>query len=84
MAKSWYFFFGEDYNNPESYIRLPGKHVCLCGDKLCAIYAEGINQRPNAPLSANIQRYIKLAIATRQLQPEFPPLSRKYVYLKDY
>lgn len=85
MAKSWYFFFGgQDPFKSANYIRLPDKHFCLCGKTICAIYAEGKDRHPAVPLSSNIQSYIEVALKTHQLQPEFPPMSKKYVYLKDY
>jgi len=85
MARSWYAFIGSDNPFEETnYFRITVKPVCLCGDRICAIYARGINRTPDAPLSANMQQYIKTALATGFIQPEYPYDAKKYVYLKDY
>lgn len=85
MNKSWYFFIGGDPLDTTKYIKVPGgKHVCLCGDKICAIYSTGTDREPKAPLSKNITEYILAALSTGQLQPEHPVGAKKYVYLKDY
>ncbi|MET1056741.1 MAG: hypothetical protein ABWY16_15640 [Pedobacter sp.] len=86
MAKSWYFFIGgDDPLDSSKYIKVPvGKHMCLCGDKICAIYAEGIDREPVSPLSDNMKVYIRTALSTGQLQPEIPVGAKKFVYLKDY
>lgn len=83
MAKSWYVFMGTgDPTLFSNYRKLTIKHSCLCGNQICAIYAEGENPNPEAPLSVNIQQYINKAMVTGQLQPEFPIGAKKYVYLK--
>jgi hypothetical protein len=86
MNKSWYFFIGgDDPLDSSKYIRVPvGKHMCLCGDKICAIYATGEEREPLSPLSNNMKAYILSALSTGQLQPEAPVGAKKFVYLKDY
>lgn len=84
MAKSWYAFIrGEDPTDVQNYFRITIKHSCLCGTKICAIYAADNGLHPREPLSKNIQQYISDALITTQLQPEFPYNTKKYVYLKD-
>lgn len=83
MAKSWYVFMG--FGDPtvfSNYRKLTIKHSCLCGNQICAIYADGEGTHPEAPLSVHLQEYIKKAMVTGELQPEHPIGSRKYVYLK--
>ncbi|WP_316747208.1 hypothetical protein [Pedobacter gandavensis] len=83
MAKSWYVFMG--FGDPclfSNYRRLTVQHSCLCGNQICAIYAEGEETHPEAPLSPHIQNYIKKAMVTGQLQPDYPFDAKKYVYLK--
>lgn len=82
MSKSWYAFIHGDPFNTLSYTKLTIKHNCLCGTIICSIYTMDNGLHPHEPLSANIQQYIKNALATRQLQPETPFDSKKYVYLK--
>ena len=84
MSKSWYaFILGDDPTDVQNYHKIMVKHACLCGDKICAIYAdEGSDKHPKRPLSENVLRYIKDGLATQQIQPEFPPDAKKYVYLK--
>ena len=82
MAKSWYVFIGNGSpEDPLNYYRLTVKHECLCGDKICAIYAAGTELHPIGPFSFNIQQYIRDAMVTGQIQPELPA-AKKYVYLK--
>lgn len=83
MSRSWYAFIGDDnVTDVSKYFRVTVKHQCLCGDKICAIYAKGIGTHPDAPLSENMQSYIKAALINCSLQPENPVGSKKYVYLK--
>lgn len=83
MNKSWYTFIGNsDPFLTSNYLRITVKHSCLCGEKICAIYADGDSLNPNAPLSYNIQSYIKAALTTGEIQPSSPACSKKYVYLK--
>ena len=85
MARSWYLFVGtDDPTNVEEYYKIyNGKHNCLCGHKICAIYATGTGKYPENPLSANMQLYIKNALKTQLIQPEMPIGTKKYVYLRD-
>lgn len=83
MAKSWYIYLG--FGDPllfSSYARVTAKHSALCGNKISVIYADGESFRPDAPLSSNIQSYIKRALATGQLQPDNPFGAKKFIYLK--
>ncbi len=83
MSRSWYAFIGgDDPTRSQSYIKLTIKHQCLCGNQICAIYAADNGSHPEEPLSANLQRYIKDALHTGQLQPEFPFDAKKFVYLR--
>lgn len=86
MARSWYGFIGgkdSDAFDVLNYFRLTaGKHVCLCGNTICAIYAADHGIHPEEPLSTNMQQYIKNALVTGQLQPEIPFDAKKYVYLR--
>lgn len=83
MAKSWYVFMGTgDPTLYSNYRKLTIKHSCLCGNQICAIYADGEETHPEVPLSLNIQQYINKAMVTGELQPEFPANTRKYVYLR--
>ncbi len=83
MAKSWCVYLGKgDPSLVSSYGRISVKHTGLCGNSICAIYAEGESFRPEAPLSINLQSYIKKALATGALQPERPTGSKKFVYLR--
>lgn len=83
MARSWYAFIpGGDPTDIERYWKASVKHSCLCGTQICAIYAKGIGITPDVPLSPNMQKYIKNALLTGQLQPETPVGCKKYVYLK--
>lgn len=83
MARSWYAFIGgDDPFNPLNYFQITVKHRCLCGNEICAIYAKDNGLHPEAPLSLNLQQYIKNALITEQLQPEVPFNAKKYVYLK--
>lgn len=83
MARSWYVYIG--IGDPllfSSYARLTIKHNALCGNEICVIYSEGEEFRLQAPLSPNLQKYIKDALITGQLQPEQPANAKKYVYLR--
>lgn len=82
MSKSWYAFIGGDPTNLISYYHLTVKHGCLCGDTICAIYAESEGLHPRTPFSENMQEYILQALTTGQLQPQVPYNAKKYVYLK--
>lgn len=89
MAKSWYAFVsGDDATDVKNYIKVHGgRFNCLCGFKICVVYASGVGENgthPTDPFSSNLQLYIKNALATGQLQPEVPISSKKYVYLRDY
>ena len=84
MSKSWYaFIWGDDPTDVQHYHKIELKHDCLCGDKICAIYADtGEASHPSEPLSRNLLQYINQALLTGQLQPAFPEGTKKYVYLK--
>lgn len=83
MNRSWYAYVGsQDPTLSSSYIKVTVKHNCICGEKICAIYATGEEFRPIEPLSANMQQYIKKALATGRIQPEKPFGSKKFVYLR--
>jgi hypothetical protein len=82
MSKSWYAFIGNDPLDTSSYYKVTVKHNCLCGLQICAIYATENGLHPSAPLSDNLQQYIKEALISHMMQPEAPYNSRKYVYLK--
>lgn len=83
MSRSWYAFIGgEDPIDYSRYIKVTVKPHCLCGDKVCAIYASGEGVNPTSPLSENMQTYIKAALLNGSLQPEKPSNAKKYVYLK--
>jgi hypothetical protein len=85
MSKSWYVFIGGSNNNDDvlNYYKIPeGKHLCLCGHIICAIYADGIGPNPQSPLSSNIRQYIKQALITELIQPQIPYDAKKYVYLR--
>lgn len=85
MARSWYAFIpGGDPTDIERYWKATVKHSCLCGDRICAVYATGEEINPDPPFSPNMVKYIKDALVTGQLQPQFPIGSQKYVYLKHY
>ena len=83
MAKSWYVFLGTgDPTVASNYARITVKHDSLCGNEISVIYTEGEDFRPESPLSLNMQRYIKQALATGALQPASPSNAKKYVYLR--
>ncbi|WP_041887141.1 hypothetical protein [Pedobacter lusitanus] len=86
MAKSWYALLGGNPTDVTNYFKITNKHNCLCGDKICAIYAtddpDEELMRPMHPLSPNMQLYIKDALATGYIQPDIPFDARKYVYLR--
>lgn len=83
MSRSWYVFIGDNPTNALNYYRINIKHTCLCGDKICAIYAYDGGINPKEPLSPNLQVYISKALLTGQLQPDIPWDTKKYVYLKN-
>lgn len=74
---------GNDYLDASNYHRITVTPTCLCGDKICAVYADSNGHQPVNPLSTNLQSYITEALLTGQLQPEQPYGSKKYVYLRD-
>jgi hypothetical protein len=83
MNRSWYAYTG--FGDPtlcSSYVKITLKHNCICGDKICAIYATGEDFNPVEPLSDNMHLYIKKALATGRIQPEKPFGSKKFVYLR--
>jgi len=83
MNRSWYAYMGiGDPSLCSSYVKVSVRHTCICGTKICAIYATGEDFRPTEPLSDNMQQYIKKALATGRIQPERPFGSRKFVYLR--
>jgi len=84
MKRSWYAFTGGsgDFTNVLNYHRISVKHACLCGDKICAIYANSNGLHPQEPLSKNMIQYINKALSTELIQPETPFDAKKYVYLK--
>ena len=86
MAKAWYIYNGGDQLQASNYFRNDGVvSICLCGSEIGAIYAEEKEgyKHPVEPLSTNMQRYIKDALVTGQLQPDTPYYAKKYVYLMD-
>lgn len=83
MAKSWYVYMGSgDPYLSSSYLGITVQHSCLCGNQICAIYSEGDEDHPEDPISPELQEHIKKALATGQLQPEYPIDAKKYVYLR--
>jgi|GEM_PF-3565286 len=83
MSRAWYVFMGgNDVTNASAYYKITVQHACLCGNEICAIYAADNGQHPTSPLSPNLLRYIKDALATELLQPSSPYDAKKYVYLK--
>lgn len=83
MAKSWYAFMGSgDPTLFSNYMKITVKHSCLCGNHICAIYSEGDDKQPENPLSPQLKEYIKKAMITGQLQPDYPLGAKKYVYLR--
>lgn len=83
MARSWYaFVYGDDPTNILNYYKITAKHDCLCGNRICAIYATGNDTHPEGPLSENMLQYINKALITGNIQPETPYNTKKYVYLK--
>jgi len=83
MARAWYVFMGGDDPLLSSrYIKIRSKPTCLCGDIICAIYAPDNGLRLAAPLSEHLCDYIKKALSTGMIQPEYPFGSKKYVYLR--
>jgi len=84
MARSWYAFVNGNPQDVSNYFKLNAKFSCLCGNNICVIYAAGNERQPKAPLSYNMQRYIRNALDTGVIQPEYPYDAKKYVYLRDY
>jgi len=84
MARSWYAFINGDPNEVSNYIKVDIEFTCLCGSKICVIYASGISSQPISPLSPNMKLYIQKAMLTGYLQPQDPFFAKKYVYLRDY
>lgn len=83
MARAWYVFIGgDDPMSASRYIKVQSKPKCLCGNIICSIYAIDNGLHPQDPLSENLRNYIKRALATEMLQPEYPFDSKKYVYLR--
>ncbi|WP_316841420.1 hypothetical protein [Pedobacter gandavensis] len=83
MAKSWYVFLGSgDPLLSSNYLKVTVQHTCLCGNQICAIYSEGDEEHPESPLSPQLQEYIRKALATGQIQPDYPVNAKKYVYLR--
>lgn len=83
MSRSWYAYVGlGDPSSCSSYVKVTAKHNCICGTKICAIYASGEDFRPSEPFSDNMRQYINKALATGKIQPERPFGSKKYVYLR--
>lgn len=83
MARAWYaVLIGKDPYDALNYIQITNLDFCLCGYKLCAIYAASNGDQPARPLSENIKLYISQGLATAQMQPEFPLTAKKYVYLR--
>lgn len=83
MAKSWYVFMGSgDPTLSSNYLRTTVQHSCLCGNQICAIYSEGDEDHPESPLPQQLQQYIRKALATGQVQPEYPVNAEKCVFLR--
>ena len=85
MTRSWYTYVGKD--NPldeKNYLKVGGKPGCLCGNNICAIYVRGHERQLEIPLSTNIQKYIKDALATEFVQPDSPFDTKIFVYLRDF
>lgn len=83
MAKIWYVFMDEDPFDVKSYRRVEVKPGFLCGDRVCAIKAPDNGMYPAAPLSENLQKYIREGMVRGMFQPEFPINAKPYVYFKD-
>lgn len=82
MSRLWYAYLStEDPFSNLNYFKTTVKPNCLCGDTICAISAPDNGFNPS-PFSENLQRYIKDALATGQMQPQHPYNATKYVYLK--
>lgn len=83
MVRSWYVYLG--FGDPTSfsnYAQTTVKHNCLCGNRICAVYVEANTFRLENALSENLQKYIRNALVTGQLQPDTPTGAKKYVYLQ--
>jgi hypothetical protein len=83
MKRSWYVYIGGEVTDVLSYIKLEGiVPLCMCGNEICVINAEGSSTHPVSPLSKNIRSYIFTGLASGQLQPERPYGCKKYLYLR--
>lgn len=82
MARNWYAYNGiGDPLLVSSYNLALSKPTCINGNILCAIYAFGFGPTPTY-ISVNMRFYIQNAQLTLITQPDLPPNSKKYVYLK--
>jgi len=81
--KRWYAFMGDDDpTDLAHYYRLDQpRPFCLCGDRICSVYMEDTGPQPTIPLSSNLQKYVRAALATEMMQPDTPYDAKKYVYL---
>jgi len=81
MPKAWYVYIGPGSPlDANSYILSPIKPTCIVGWTICAIYAPSGGLFPDAPLSANLQRYIIADLVTGLPQPQGG--GRFFVYQK--
>jgi hypothetical protein len=84
MARYWYSLVVAD-GDPRlssSYQLLQIKPTCVSGSQLCAIYSPEGSVFPRSPISLNLQTYIATALANGIPQPQNPPGSKIFVYLK--
>lgn len=88
MARYWYAYVIPDADPrlASSYQLLVadnGTPRCVTGTRLCAIKTPEGGLFPFSPLSINIQSYIAAALVNGVPQPESPPGSEYFVYMKD-
>ena len=81
MARFWYSYVSGDERVPSSYSLADVTPTCLNGPQMCAIYATGGGETPNA-FSQRLQNYIANALITKIAQPQDTNTFKKYVYVK--
>ncbi|PWG80194.1 hypothetical protein DDR33_13455 [Pararcticibacter amylolyticus] len=82
MARTWYAYNGIGLaRDSGSYIYSPVPPLCTAGWDLCAVYAEYSGSLP-ASISNNLRLYIAAGRVTGLPQPQTPPGSKKFVYMK--
>jgi len=83
MSRSWYSFTGN--GSPflaSNYFKANVRPGCINGTAICAIYANGSDVNPVAPLTKNLNTYISNALVSGIAQPLDSGNAKKYVYLK--